>query len=174
MRATHAINNIYKLLSFLNLNRKVGRQNATLAVQKVGRQKSILAVPLLKVGRLGPSHGNRFRRPWSRGVLTLHGIAVWLLKLMVRSNYTQLLFVTLALDIIDRVAAILANAFHDDQYPTWMIVSINLFEWKSITCDLIPSHKRRRRSSARRLVDLTHRPERKTVFQRSIYCFSYI
>jgi len=38
MRATHAINNIF------NLDRKVWRQKATLAVQKVGRQKSILAV----------------------------------------------------------------------------------------------------------------------------------
>jgi len=46
MRATHAIINIYKLKSFFNLDRKVGRQKATLAVQKVGRQKSILAVPL--------------------------------------------------------------------------------------------------------------------------------
>ena len=34
--------------------------------QKVGRLKHIRAVPPLKVGRLEPSHGDRFRRQWVR------------------------------------------------------------------------------------------------------------
>jgi len=32
--------------------------------QKVGQLKHIRAVPPLKVGRLEPSHGDRFRRQW--------------------------------------------------------------------------------------------------------------
>jgi len=33
--------------------------------QKVGRQNALRAVPLLKVGRLEPSHWDTFRRHWT-------------------------------------------------------------------------------------------------------------
>jgi len=62
-RPTPALFVTYSALYTLTYKR-ISPRKIMIYCQKVGRLEPIWAVPPLKVGRLGPSHGDRFRRQW--------------------------------------------------------------------------------------------------------------